>query len=200
MNSPLEDTSDELLLEMLEQLVRTSNQVTAQLLLHIGEADARKLYAQSACSSMFSYCVTCLGLSEPASYKRIHAARATRSFPILLELLAAGRLHLVGIVLLAPHLTQENQKELLQACGSSKTDPRSPSGRCRATCPRGRHRRTWSGGLGPSCSTTRKPSPAWTSSPCPPRPSMSCRCSSSSATTVGVCCISGSPAIRRRPG
>ncbi len=121
MNGPLTHLSDEDLLDQLKKLLHQVNRSTAQLLLHLGEVDARKLYAAAACSSMFTYCVTRLGLSEPASYKRIQAARAARRHPVLLELLAQGRLHLAGIVLLAPHLTQDNREELLQAaCGKSK--------------------------------------------------------------------------------
>jgi len=121
MDVPLTCLSDEDLLDRLKKLLNQVNRNTAQLLLHLGEVDARKLYAAAACSSMFTYCVTRLGLSEPASYKRIQAARAARRHPVLLELLAQGRLHLAGIVLLAPHLTQDNREELLQAaCGKSK--------------------------------------------------------------------------------
>jgi len=121
MDGPLTHLSDEDLLDQLKKLLKQVNRSTAQLLLHLGEVDARRLYAAAACSSMFTYCVTRLGLSEPASYKRIQAARAARRHPVLLELLAQGRLHLAGIVLLAPHITQDNREELLQAaCGKSK--------------------------------------------------------------------------------
>jgi hypothetical protein len=43
--------------------------------------------------------------SEHAAYGRIEAARAARRFPVLLDLLAEGSLHLTAIGLLAPHLT-----------------------------------------------------------------------------------------------
>ncbi len=54
-------------------------------------------------------------LCEGAAYKRITAARTARRFPIILEMLADGRLHLSAVCLLAPHLTEENQSSLLDA-------------------------------------------------------------------------------------
>ena len=40
-------------------------------------------------------------------------ARAARQFPAIFVAVAKGRLHLSGLVLLAPHLTPENADELL---------------------------------------------------------------------------------------
>ena len=62
---------------------------------------------------MFQYCVDVLRLSEAEAYLRIKAARASRRFPVLLTLLADGRLHLSAIETLAPHLTDDNCDELL---------------------------------------------------------------------------------------
>ena len=62
---------------------------------------------------MFSYCIHVLHLSEPEAYLRITTARAARSHPVLLAMLADGRLHLSGIAKLAPHLTPENRDALL---------------------------------------------------------------------------------------
>jgi len=88
---------------------------TADLLADIAEVDARKLYRPAGYSSMFSYCVDVLRRSEVAAYKRIRAARAARRFPVIFEMLADGRLHLSGIVLLAPYLTEHTAQDLLTA-------------------------------------------------------------------------------------
>ena len=63
---------------------------------------------------MFAYCTEFLHLSEAEAYLRIAAARASREHPILLTMLADGRLHLTAIAKLAPHLTLENQEALLK--------------------------------------------------------------------------------------
>jgi hypothetical protein len=102
---------DEVLLHDLAGLIVQDRAITATLLAHIAEVDARNLYAPAGFASMFAYCVGELRLSEDAAAKRIQAARAARRFPLLLETVAEGRLHLSGICLLAPHLTEENAAE-----------------------------------------------------------------------------------------
>jgi len=55
-----------------------------------------------------------LNLSGPEAYLRITVARASRRHPMLLEMLADGRIHLTGAGRLAPHLTVENRDRLLE--------------------------------------------------------------------------------------
>jgi hypothetical protein len=105
--------SDDELLRRLSELLSASRRVEADLVAHIAEVDARRLYARKACSSMFSYCTEVLRLSEHEAYERITAARKSRRFPSLLEMLRDGRLHLSGIGKLAPHLTEESCETLL---------------------------------------------------------------------------------------
>jgi len=70
---------------------------------------------------MFSYCIEVLHLSEPEAYLRIGVARAARRHPVLLVMLGDGRLHLSGIAILAPQLTDENcERVLARAAYKSK--------------------------------------------------------------------------------
>ena len=90
----------------------------ADLLLHLGEIDERKLFLEYAFPSMFAFCVGELGFSEDAAYNRIAVARAGRRCPAVIEAMRSGRVHLWGLRLLAPHLTAESQCEVLaQAAG-----------------------------------------------------------------------------------
>jgi hypothetical protein len=114
-NYSLTHVSDAVLLRDLASLVARDRLTTADLLSHIAEVDARRLYAPAGYSSMHSYCVEELRLSEDASFRRIRAARAARSFPVLFEALAEGKLHLAAVSLLAAHLTGENVEELIEA-------------------------------------------------------------------------------------
>jgi hypothetical protein len=111
--NPIQALSDDQLLHALSELVQRSRRVEADLVAHIGEVDHRRLYARAACSSMFSYSLEVMHLSEHEAYERITAARASRKYPMLLEMLRDGRLHLSGIGKLAPHLTEENCERLL---------------------------------------------------------------------------------------
>jgi hypothetical protein len=110
---PLAAISDDELLRRLADLLRESRRVESDLVAHIAEVDARRLYAREAAPSMFAYCMEVLHLSEAEAYLRISVARASREYPPLLDMLADGRLHLTGIARLIPHLTTENRTGLL---------------------------------------------------------------------------------------
>jgi hypothetical protein len=117
----LESIPDDELLRRLAKLTQQSRRVESDLVAHIGEVDARRLYAREASPSMFAYCTDILHLSEAEAYLRIAAARASRENPILLAMLRDGRLHLTAIALLAPHLGGEKRDTLLrQATHKSK--------------------------------------------------------------------------------
>jgi len=74
--------------------------VIADLVASLAEVERRNLIRDRHWPSVFDYCVYSLRWSESAAYRRIRAARAVRKFPIILEMLRDGRLHLEGIVIL----------------------------------------------------------------------------------------------------
>ncbi len=106
--------SDDELLHRLSALLQDSRRIEAELIAHIAEVDGRRLYAREAASSMHVYCTEVLHLSDAEAYSRITVARASRRHPMLLKVLADGRIHLTGLVRLAPHLTPDNRDELLK--------------------------------------------------------------------------------------
>jgi len=93
--------------------VRQDRRLTAQLLATIAEIDERKLWANHACPSMFAFCVERFHMSESMTAKRIWAARTARRFPVILQMVARGELHLSAIVKIARHLTDDNHRQLL---------------------------------------------------------------------------------------
>ncbi len=105
--------SDSELLESLRTLIASDARLEADLLVHLLELDERELHLGLGHPSLFAYCTEGLHLSESAAYHRIAAARAARSFPRIVDLIRSGDLHLSGVRLLAPHLTRENELELL---------------------------------------------------------------------------------------
>jgi hypothetical protein len=109
----LESLSDDDVLTGLHDVLRQSRRVESSLIEHLAEVDARRLFARYAVPSMFLYCRDVLHLSEGEAQLRINVARAAREHPILLTMLADGRLHLSGIAKLAPILTAENRDMLL---------------------------------------------------------------------------------------
>ena len=109
----LQNVADDDLLRRLLHLVSQSRRVEAELVAHIGEVDARRLYARQAFPSMFAYCTEGLHLSEAEAYRRITVARAARRFPVVLEMLRDGRVHLSGMARLVPLLTADSCEGLL---------------------------------------------------------------------------------------
>ncbi|HYJ33314.1 MAG TPA: hypothetical protein VE326_08865 [Candidatus Binatia bacterium] len=107
--------SDAVLLRDLARIVRDEHLALAKLLSHLAEVDARRLYVPAGRPSMFAYCVEELHFSEDTAYKRIRAARAGRQFPEIFIAIAEGRIHLAAVFLLAPHLTAENVRGLVDA-------------------------------------------------------------------------------------
>jgi hypothetical protein len=113
--------TDSALTAELLRLARSAREATAQLVAHLAEFDARRLYLAAGYASLFTYCCEVLRLSESGAYNRIEAARAARRFPAMVEMLADGSLTLATARLLAPHLTAENVRDVLAAAaGQSK--------------------------------------------------------------------------------
>ena len=106
---------------MLVRLARGEREATVALLIHLGEFDARRLYAPAGFPSLFRYCVDVLHLSEDSAYNRIETARAARRFPQILDMLGSGALNVTTARVLARKLTDENHLDLLaSAAGKTK--------------------------------------------------------------------------------
>ena len=113
--------SDHDLAAKLDELNAQKRTLDAELILYLSELERRRLYREHACASLFEFCVARLGCSEDVAYKRVGAARMPLQFPVIFELLAKGRVHLTGLMLLKPHLTPSNHEEWLwAACDKSK--------------------------------------------------------------------------------
>jgi hypothetical protein len=105
--------TDDELSRAVQRFATEERASTAQLVAHLAEFDVRRLYLPAGFSSLFAYCCEVLRLSGHATYNRIEAARAARRFPIIVDRLEEGSLNLTSVRLLAPHLTLENHRHLL---------------------------------------------------------------------------------------
>jgi len=88
------------LVARVKLLAQREREATVVLIAHLAILDERGLYLAEGCSSMFTYCLQVLQLSEHAAYGRIEAARAARKYPIILELLGDGSVNLTTVTLL----------------------------------------------------------------------------------------------------
>ena len=105
---------EESLLRRLSESVKKLRRDEAEVVSDIGEVEALRAYRRAAAPSMFAYCTEVLHFSEPEAVLRIRVARAARRHPMLLAMLRKGQLHLSGIALLAPLLTEHNREALLR--------------------------------------------------------------------------------------
>ena len=107
----------------LENSLTREREETASVVAHLAELDTRDVYLREGYTSLFVYCRDALGMSEGEAYNRIEVARTARRLPVVLDMLADGRLHLTAARLLAPHLTLDNHCEVLgSARGKTKLE------------------------------------------------------------------------------
>jgi hypothetical protein len=109
---PTKLTNDELIAR-LESSAACTRQATADCVHFLVEMDRRNLHLALGYRSLYRYCRDALHFSEAESYPRMQAASAARRFPVVLPMLAEGRLHLAAVRELAPHLSDENHLALL---------------------------------------------------------------------------------------
>jgi hypothetical protein len=122
-SSSLKSLSDSELLTSTRRLAASERTVTADLLVLLGEVDARGLHYGLACSSLFVFCTRELGFSEDAACNRIAVARLVRTLPEVMDAFRSGRVHLTALRLLGPHLNEDNHAALLaEAAGKSKRE------------------------------------------------------------------------------
>jgi len=80
----------------------------------IAVLDQRRDFLAAGYSSMRSYCMDRLRMSEDKALRRIQVARVALRVPGLFEHLADGRLTVTTAAVLAPHLGPETATELLE--------------------------------------------------------------------------------------
>jgi hypothetical protein len=112
-SNSLAHVSNEELLRRTRQLVGKSNQVFAALLEHLAEVEARGLHRTRSCTSLYTYCIYELRFSEDAAARRAGAAKLVKRFPAALDAIAKGELHLTGLLMIGPHLTEANYVDVL---------------------------------------------------------------------------------------
>src|SRR5215208_5422446 len=115
MSSSLRRLSDKELVARIKGLTAREREATAQIVAHLAELDTRDVHLREGYSSLHVYCRDALGLTDSEAFNRIEVARAGRRFPVILEMLLADAIHLTAVRLLAPHLTGDNHRGVLES-------------------------------------------------------------------------------------
>lgn len=105
--------TDERLTTDLARAAADERGALVELLLDLAEFDKRSLSKERAYSSLFDYCTRKLRYSSSEAGRRIAVARKVGIFPLLLQMIERGELHLSGAAMLAGLLTLENHKDVL---------------------------------------------------------------------------------------
>lgn len=112
------------LLKRLREACKEERRFIVSFIELLLEVDERRLDLLMGCTSMHDFCVRKLHMSGGVAYRRINAARLVGKFPFLLAKIASGALHLSGLVILRPYLTDEaTARRLAEAaswCSESK--------------------------------------------------------------------------------
>ncbi len=87
----------------------------ADVVEHLAEADRREWHIRKGFAGLTNYCVARLKYSQEAAGKRVTAARLVRKYPLALQMLRDGDVHLSGLLVLSPVLHADNYEERLNA-------------------------------------------------------------------------------------
>lgn len=105
--------SDERLTAELAHAAAGERSSLVELLLDLVEFDHRSLCQKGAYHTLFDHCTRKLGYSSSEAGRRIAVARKSEKFPLMLDMIDRGELHLSGAAMLAGLLTPENHTEVL---------------------------------------------------------------------------------------
>ena len=106
-----------------EKLVSIERRHTAALIAHLAEISSRNGHLELGFKSLFEYCEIRLRLGKGSVWNRTQVANVSRRFPQVLESLAAGKVSLSSLGVLATHLSEDNVETLLEeAEGKTKEE------------------------------------------------------------------------------
>src|SRR5690606_11622682 len=106
----LTQLSNEALLSRTESLAQEERRITNELLHHLLEIEARRLYLELGHASLFAYVTKGLKYPEASAQRRIDAARALRSNPSVEEKLKEGSLNLTTVGLAQKYFRAEKKE------------------------------------------------------------------------------------------
>jgi hypothetical protein len=106
----LKSISDSDLLSTTKRLASEERRIGIEVLHHLKEIDARKLFASLGFSSLFAYCITELGYSEGGAHRRISAMRLLRDVPEYEAKLERGEVTVATLSQVQSFLNQEKKQ------------------------------------------------------------------------------------------
>ncbi len=93
----------------IKTLAQKEREILYDVLLHINEADRRRLYLELAFPSLFAYLTEGCGYSAAAAQRRIDAARLMNSVPQVIHKIKSGEISLSQVSLLQKSIREKNK-------------------------------------------------------------------------------------------
>ena len=118
----LTDRSNQQLVDGAKHLSGRHRKVTAHLIAHLAEIYARKLHVAERFSYLGDYCVGALGMSEDEGHRRAHAAALAYKYPVILDMLFEGSIHLSTLRIIGKCLTPQNYRRVLEEARGKNKD------------------------------------------------------------------------------
>ena len=119
----LKDRSNQEIVDGAKHLVGRNRTVTAHLIAHLAEIYARKLHVTEGFSYLGHYCMAVLEMSEDEAHRRAHAAVLAQKYPVILDMLLEGSIHLTTLRIIGKCLMPKNHQRVLEAArGKNKTE------------------------------------------------------------------------------
>lgn len=103
------------LMMRLREATQRGRTTLVELLVLLGEVDARRSHRAEGYSCLYHFCRGALHMGDGEAFRRIRVAKVARRHPAVLSMIASGALHLTAVVILSRHLRRSNVQELLEA-------------------------------------------------------------------------------------
>ena len=126
--------SDRELLRATSTLVRHERHLQGAVIDHLAEIDARRLFLQRGCSSLFDYAVRELGYSDAAAGRRIGAVRLCADQPDARERLRDGSLTLSAAAELQWAFDRQRRRGSISGTASRAPAGSAPGNAAAAAC------------------------------------------------------------------
>ena len=101
------------LTQHLCSLVTKEQMIKLESVLSLIEVKKRKLYAELGFSSLFTFCVEYLGLTEGATHRRVTAAKVLERFPQIVPVVARREVSITALSKVEKILNDEHVDEIL---------------------------------------------------------------------------------------
>ncbi len=120
MESVLVKLSNHEIIQKGDRAVRSRHELAIEILDCLVEIEGRSIFLEEGHSSLFDFCVRRWHYSPPKAGRFIAAARCTKSFPAVRNLLSRRKITLCGVSRIAGILTKENSDRILQEVSGKK--------------------------------------------------------------------------------